>query len=175
MAPNSSQSEFTVSNTSPNISTASSGYSTAEDSGLHDDSSLKSTKIKKEDVELSEVKLSSPKVAIKSETTTKDLSLSIASLIKPTTPVHSNQHQQGSIIWNHMAPQTDNIYEMATRILFASVKWARTQRSFLGLPFPDQVLLLEDAWSDLFIITATETKFLSNESKYFCSSFSFSK
>ena len=92
------------------------------------------------------------------------MSLSIANLIKPTTP---NQQQQGSIIWNHMmiAP-TDNIYEMATRILFTSVKWTRTQRSFLTLPFSDQALLLEDAWSDLFILTAIETKFITNESKY---------
>jgi hypothetical protein len=66
-----------------------------------------------------------------------------------------------------MIAPTDNIYEMATRILFSSVKWTRTQRSFLTLPFSDQALLLEDAWSDLFILTAIETKFITNESKYF--------
>ena len=125
------QNEFTVSTTSPNISTTSSGYSTAEDSVVHDDSS---SKIKKED----DLEVSPKKI----KTETKDLSLSIANLIKPTTP---NQQQQGSIIWNHMmiAP-TDNIYEMATRILFTSVKWTRTQRSFLTLPFSDQALALDD-------------------------------
>ena len=139
--------EFTASNTSsPNISTTSSGYSTsAEDSGIHDEKLT----IKKEN-EIS-IENKSPKVPT---------DLSIENLIKPS----SSAVAATGINWNNMVLPTDNIYEMATRILFASVKWARTQRSFLSLPFSDQAVLLEDGWSDLFILTAAETKFITNES-----------
>jgi hypothetical protein len=151
-------SEFVV--TSPNISTTSSGYSTAEDSCVQDvhdsSSSIKSTKasIKKESCDGETSKISSPKKSVPTD-------LSVANLLKPTV-----QSQQ-VINWNHMVMPTENVYEMATRILFTSVKWARTQRSFLSLPFSDQAVLLEDGWSDLFILTAAETKLISNESKFF--------
>jgi hypothetical protein len=70
------------------------------------------------------------------------------------------------IDWNHtMQLPTDNVYEIATRILFAAVKWARTQRSFIGLPFTDQVILLEECWSELFVLTAAEFRPFLNESK----------
>ncbi|ELT91492.1 hypothetical protein CAPTEDRAFT_53417, partial [Capitella teleta] len=50
----------------------------------------------------------------------------------------------------------DNIYETAARLLFMSVKWARNIPSFLQLPFRDQAILLEESWSELFILSAAQ-------------------
>lgn len=46
----------------------------------------------------------------------------------------------------------DKIYESATRYLYMSVSWARNIPTFLELPFRDQAILLEESWSELFIL-----------------------
>lgn len=46
----------------------------------------------------------------------------------------------------------EKIYESSVRILYTSVSWARSIPTFLELPFPDQALLLEECWSELFIL-----------------------
>ncbi len=51
---------------------------------------------------------------------------------------------------------SENIYETAARLLFMSVKWARNIPSFLQLPFRDQAILLEESWSELFILSAAQ-------------------
>lgn len=51
---------------------------------------------------------------------------------------------------------TENTYETAARLLFMSVKWARNIPSFLQLPFRDQAILLEESWSELFILSAAQ-------------------
>ena len=50
----------------------------------------------------------------------------------------------------------ENIYETAARLLFMSVKWARNIPSFLQLPFRDQAILLEETWSELFLLSAAQ-------------------
>ncbi|XP_022105764.1 photoreceptor-specific nuclear receptor-like isoform X2 [Acanthaster planci] len=50
----------------------------------------------------------------------------------------------------------ENIYECAARLLFMTVKWARAIPAFLALPFRDQAILLEEAWSDLFVLSACQ-------------------
>ena len=50
----------------------------------------------------------------------------------------------------------DFTYETAARLLFMSVKWARNIPSFLALPFRDQAILLEESWSELFILSAAQ-------------------
>ena len=47
----------------------------------------------------------------------------------------------------------DKIYESSVRILYMSVSWARSIPTFLQLPFQDQALLLEESWSELFILS----------------------
>lgn len=47
-------------------------------------------------------------------------------------------------------------YESAAKILFMSIKWARNIPSFLALPFRDQAILLEESWSELFILSAAQ-------------------
>ncbi|KAF5297718.1 hypothetical protein FQA39_LY12049 [Lamprigera yunnana] len=50
----------------------------------------------------------------------------------------------------------ENVYESAAKLLFLSVKWAKTVPSFLQLSYRDQSILLEESWSELFILTAAQ-------------------
>ena len=50
----------------------------------------------------------------------------------------------------------DSIYENASRLLFMAVKWVKSLPGFLGLPFADQVALLEESWSELFLISTIQ-------------------
>ncbi|CAH1641737.1 unnamed protein product [Spodoptera littoralis] len=46
--------------------------------------------------------------------------------------------------------------ESAARLLFMAVKWAKNLPSFASLAFRDQVILLEEAWSELFLLNAIQ-------------------
>ncbi|ODM95917.1 Protein tailless [Orchesella cincta] len=50
----------------------------------------------------------------------------------------------------------ESIYESAAKLLFLSVKWARSVPSFLNLPFEDQSLLLEECWVELFMLSGAQ-------------------
>ncbi|KAI4465265.1 nuclear hormone receptor [Holotrichia oblita] len=50
----------------------------------------------------------------------------------------------------------ENVYESAAKLLFLSIKWARTIPSFLQLSYRDQSILLEESWSELFVLTAAQ-------------------
>ncbi|KMQ86315.1 photoreceptor-specific nuclear receptor [Lasius niger] len=54
---------------------------------------------------------------------------------------------------------TENIYEFAAKLLFFAVRWARSIHSFLQLPYRDQTILLEESWSELFVLTAAQWSF----------------
>ena len=56
----------------------------------------------------------------------------------------------------HAFSNLENVYEAAARLLFMSVKWARNIPSFLQLPFRDQAILLEESWSELFVLSAAQ-------------------
>ncbi|XP_037795684.1 protein tailless-like [Penaeus monodon] len=51
---------------------------------------------------------------------------------------------------------TDSVYENAAKLLFLGVKWARSIPSFMQLPFRDQAILLEESWSELFVVAAAQ-------------------
>ncbi|XP_057657413.1 nuclear receptor subfamily 2 group E member 1-like [Diorhabda carinulata] len=53
----------------------------------------------------------------------------------------------------------ENIYESAAKLLFLSIKWARTIPSFLQLSYGDQSILLEESWNELFVLTAAQWAF----------------
>ncbi|KAF3854858.1 hypothetical protein F7725_022913 [Dissostichus mawsoni] len=59
-----------------------------------------------------------------------------------------------------MSPYTsscsESIYETSARLLFMSVKWAKNLAVFAHLPFRDQVILLEEAWSEMFLLCAIQ-------------------
>lgn len=51
---------------------------------------------------------------------------------------------------------SETVYETSARLLFMAVKWAKNLPSFASLPFRDQVILLEEAWSELFLLNAIQ-------------------
>ncbi|XP_034244936.1 photoreceptor-specific nuclear receptor, partial [Thrips palmi] len=53
-------------------------------------------------------------------------------------------------------PMHETVYETAARLLFMAVKWAKNLPSFASLPFRDQVILLEESWSELFLLNAVQ-------------------
>ncbi|XP_051166335.1 protein dissatisfaction-like isoform X1 [Leptopilina boulardi] len=59
---------------------------------------------------------------------------------------------------------TENIYELAAKLLFLAVKWPRSISSFLQLSYRDQAILLEESWSELFVLTAAQWNFPVEES-----------
>nr|XP_056722052.1 photoreceptor-specific nuclear receptor [Euleptes europaea] len=54
------------------------------------------------------------------------------------------------------ATGTESVYETSARLLFMAVKWAKNLPVFSNLPFRDQVILLEEAWSELFLLCAIQ-------------------
>ncbi|XP_054278952.1 photoreceptor-specific nuclear receptor-like [Macrosteles quadrilineatus] len=53
-------------------------------------------------------------------------------------------------------PAHETVYETSARLLFMAVKWAKNLPSFASLPFRDQVILLEECWSELFLLNAVQ-------------------
>ncbi|KAH8039669.1 hypothetical protein HPB51_008262 [Rhipicephalus microplus] len=50
----------------------------------------------------------------------------------------------------------ESVYETSARLLFMAVKWAKNLPSFSNLPFRDQVIILEETWSELFLLCAIQ-------------------
>uniref|UniRef100_A0A671VLB1 Photoreceptor-specific nuclear receptor n=1 Tax=Sparus aurata TaxID=8175 RepID=A0A671VLB1_SPAAU len=72
--------------------------------------------------------------------------------------VTSNEPERASSEY-HMAlypSSSENVYETSARLLFMSVKWTKNLPVFSNLPFRDQVILLEEAWSELFLLCAIQ-------------------
>lgn len=51
---------------------------------------------------------------------------------------------------------TEHLYEMAARLLFNAVDWARNVPFFSALATSDQVALLRNCWSELFILSTAQ-------------------
>ncbi|CAG01948.1 unnamed protein product, partial [Tetraodon nigroviridis] len=68
---------------------------------------------------------------------------------------YGHQYSQQSGPDNAMG--IDNICELAARLLFSIVEWARNIPYFPELPVSDQVALLRLSWSELFILNAAQS------------------
>jgi len=53
-------------------------------------------------------------------------------------------------------PPQETVYETAARLLFMAVRWTKNLASFAALPFRDQVLLLEESWTELFLLCSIQ-------------------
>lgn len=51
---------------------------------------------------------------------------------------------------------TQSLYDSATKLLFLSIRWAKSIPSFNQLPVNDQKSLLNDSWAELFIVAAAQ-------------------
>ncbi|XP_044276958.1 nuclear receptor subfamily 2 group F member 6 isoform X1 [Varanus komodoensis] len=69
----------------------------------------------------------------------------------PAARFSSQYAQQGSVMG------IDNICELAARLLFSTVEWARSIPFFPDLPVSDQVALLRLSWSELFVLNAAQS------------------
>lgn len=70
-----------------------------------------------------------------------------------------NQQSIPSNVWAHstlpsMSPLA--LHESAIQLLYMSVSWARNIPMFMDLPFRDQAILLEEGWSELFLLNAVQ-------------------
>jgi hypothetical protein len=83
--------------------------------------------------------------------------------------IFHQQHQQSRMSqfqsFSHLLP-AESIYESAAKLLFMCIKWAKSVPSFLQLSEQDQTLLLEDSWSQLFIIGLAQWAVQFNEGTY---------
>uniref|UniRef100_A0A8C4TCI5 Photoreceptor-specific nuclear receptor n=1 Tax=Erpetoichthys calabaricus TaxID=27687 RepID=A0A8C4TCI5_ERPCA len=73
--------------------------------------------------------------------------------------VTSNEPEQNSSEYQmslYPLNSPENVYETSARLLFMAVKWAKNLPVFSNLPFRDQVILLEEAWSELFLLCAIQ-------------------
>ncbi|XP_076751242.1 photoreceptor-specific nuclear receptor [Xylocopa sonorina] len=76
---------------------------------------------------------------------------------EPLTPQRSGCTQIPPVIPSLYSPASaETVYEASARLLFMAVKWAKNLPSFASLPFRDQVILLEEAWSELFLLNAVQ-------------------
>ena len=66
----------------------------------------------------------------------------------------------------HFLP-SESVYESAAKLLFMSIKWARSVPSFLQLNDSDQTLLLEDSWAQLFVIGLAQWSIQFDEGNFF--------
>ncbi|XP_012674191.2 photoreceptor-specific nuclear receptor [Clupea harengus] len=73
--------------------------------------------------------------------------------------VTSDEPERSSPDYNsslYPSSSPESVYETSARLLFMSVKWAKNLPVFSHLPFRDQVILLEEAWSELFLLCAIQ-------------------
>ncbi|XP_048513408.1 photoreceptor-specific nuclear receptor-like isoform X3 [Athalia rosae] len=76
---------------------------------------------------------------------------------EPVVPQRSGCAQLPPVLPALYSPATaETVYETSARLLFMAVKWAKNLPSFGSLPFRDQVILLEEAWSELFLLNAVQ-------------------
>ncbi|XP_068688499.1 nuclear receptor subfamily 2 group E member 1-like isoform X2 [Montipora foliosa] len=85
----------------------------------------------------------------------KDASVSV-SMAATMTPPHTPQHGQQVPYPMIYLGSPEMLHESAVRILFMTVKWVRNIPTFFELPFRDQAILLEEGWSELFILSTAQ-------------------
>jgi hypothetical protein len=68
--------------------------------------------------------------------------------------------------WIKNEPSTEHLVDLTSRILLSAIKWTKTQRNFLNLPLADQVLLINENISELYILQMAENKSAYNESEF---------
>ncbi|XP_035648544.1 nuclear receptor subfamily 2 group E member 1-like isoform X2 [Oncorhynchus keta] len=67
-------------------------------------------------------------------------------------PTPKYPHEVGGTPMYLYEVATESVCESAARLLFMSIKWAKSVPAFSTLPLPDQLILLEEAWRELFVL-----------------------
>ena len=79
---------------------------------------------------------------------------SYSSTSPPVIPAFSAMALATAASLRHMS--SENLSETAARLLFMNVRWAQHVPAFTSLPYRDQLLLLEESWRELFILSAAQ-------------------
>jgi nuclear receptor subfamily 2 group E member 3 len=81
----------------------------------------------------------------------------------PTTveakPAVETREKENEVTSSEEIPKlrsTQSLYESATKLLFVSIRWAKSIPSFNQLSLSDQKRLLNDSWAELFVIAASQ-------------------
>ncbi|KAM4552996.1 photoreceptor-specific nuclear receptor-like isoform 2-T2 [Fundulus diaphanus] len=72
-----------------------------------------------------------------------------------TNDAEESSSLDGSML-TYSSSSSESFYETSARLLYMSVKWAKNLPAFTHLPFRDQVILLEEAWSEMFLLCAIQ-------------------
>lgn len=73
-----------------------------------------------------------------------------------STPTTSSASTGNPTSGSQLGMGIDNICELAARLLFSAVEWARSIPFFPDLQVTDQVALLRLTWSELFVLNASQ-------------------
>lgn len=65
--------------------------------------------------------------------------------------------------WIKSTPSVESLKDVTTKIFYATVRWAKTQKNFLSLPASDQNSLLNENLTELFVLQMAESRFFSSE------------
>ena len=65
--------------------------------------------------------------------------------------------------WIKSAPPAESFNEITSRALISAIKWTKGQRTFISLPFNDQMQLIAENIAELFVLQMAETKSSFNE------------
>ena len=55
-----------------------------------------------------------------------------------------------------MSGHLEGFYELTARLFFAAIEWAKNIQYFIELPVIDQVSLLRNSWTELFILNTSQ-------------------
>jgi len=83
-------------------------------------------------------------------------STSGASSESPKTPPLPEEASAAPAPSSSSMSSNETVYETAARLLFMSVRWTKNLASFSALPGNDQALLLEESWSELFLVCSIQ-------------------
>uniref|UniRef100_H2LSD9 Photoreceptor-specific nuclear receptor n=1 Tax=Oryzias latipes TaxID=8090 RepID=H2LSD9_ORYLA len=72
--------------------------------------------------------------------------------VEENIDVTSNDPERHDALEGHAFNSIESVYETSARLLFMSVKWTKNLPIFAHLPFRDQVILLEESWSEMFLL-----------------------
>ena len=78
------------------------------------------------------------------------------SLLMRAEPYPTTRSIQNSVSLPSYVMGIDNVCELAARLLFSAVEWARSIPLFPDLGVSDQVALLRLSWKELFILNAAQ-------------------
>ena len=142
------------SSASANISSASSGYSTSDETssvGENHKEVLQNSNLVNE--------------SIKTEYETKEDQKPINMVAENNSKLNSTASLAHIMNWIKTTPSTENFNEITSRILYAALKWTKTQKNFINLPVSDQILLITESLSELFVLQMAENKLSLNDGK----------